>query len=258
MSADPVVTKVHDVEGGSILEIAINRPEAHNAVNAPAARLLAAAWQQFRDDDSLTVAILRGEGDQAFCAGADLFGLEGLGEISRAMIGPMGGTRIVQTKPVITVSQGFTYAGGLELFCHGHLRVAEPAATFSVACRRWGVPLVDGGTVYLPRLLGWGHALPLIITGQKIDAERAERIGLVWELAPKGEGAARAFDIALQLCRFPRDAMFADLASAIRGFPLPLDEALEVEAANLEPVTSSESMRIGVKRFQAGERFWFK
>ena len=89
----------------------------------------------------------------------------------------MGGTRIVQHKPVITVSQGYTYAGGLELFCHGHIRLAEPQATFSVACRRWGVPLVDGGTVYLPRLLGWGAALPLIITGQRISAQRATRSG---------------------------------------------------------------------------------
>jgi 1,4-dihydroxy-2-naphthoyl-CoA synthase len=96
--------------------------------------------------------------------------------------GPMGGSRLVQSKPVITVSQGYTYAGGLELFCHGHIRLAEPQATFSVACRRWGVPLVDGGTVYLPRLIGWGAALPLIITGQRISAERAFQIGLVGSL----------------------------------------------------------------------------
>jgi hypothetical protein len=93
---------------------------------------------------------------------------------------------------VITVSQGYTYAGGLELFCHGHIRIAEPQATFSVACRRWGVPLVDGGTVYLPRLLGWGAALPLILTGERISAERAHQIALVWELAEKGAGLARA------------------------------------------------------------------
>ena len=108
----------------------------------------------------------------------------------------MGGSRLVQMKPVITVSQGYTYAGGLELFCHGHIRLAEPQATFSVACRRWGVPLVDGGTVYLPRLLGWGAALPLIITGQRISAERAFQIGLVWELVPKGGGLERALSIA--------------------------------------------------------------
>ena len=123
--------------------------------------------------------MLHGAGEAAFCSGADLNGLATLTDLSatasadaaRHGSGPMGGTRIVQTKPVITVTQGYTYAGGLELFCHGHIRLAEPQATFSVACRRWGVPLVNGGTVYLPRLIGWGAALPLIITGQRISAE---------------------------------------------------------------------------------------
>lgn len=170
----------------------------------------------------------------------------------------MGGTRIVQRKPVITVSHGFTYAGGLELFCHGHLRIAEPGATFSVACRRWGVPLVDGGTVYLPRLLGWGHALPLIITGQRISAHRAFEIGLVWEVVPQGKGLERALNVAAQLCRLPRDAMLADLSSAIDGGHLRLEDALEREGRNLEPVAASESMRKGVERFLAGERFWFQ
>ncbi len=201
--SEPVLVTSHAVDGGNILEITINRPEVHNAINGEAARLLLDAWRRFRDDDSLTVAVLHGEGDQAFCSGADLTGLEELahvgaiaeevGDIVRRGTGsmgggPMGGTRLIQAKPVITVSQGYTYAGGLELFCHGHIRLAEPQATFSVACRRWGVPLVDGGTVYLPRLVGWGAALPLIITGQRISAERAFQIGLVWELVPPGAG----------------------------------------------------------------------
>jgi enoyl-CoA hydratase len=172
--------------------------------------------------------------------------------------GPMGGSLIVQTKPVITVSQGYTYAGGLELFCHGHIRLAEPAATFSVACRRWGVPLVDGGTVYLPRLLGWGSALPLIITGQRISAERAHQIGLVWELVEAGQGLARALDMARQICAQPRDAMLADLNSAINGWHLPLEAALELEARSMHPVMQSESTKQGVKAFQEGKRFWFK
>jgi enoyl-CoA hydratase/carnithine racemase len=150
----PVLVTTHAVEGGAILEIVINRPEVHNAVNGTAAKLLLAAWQKFRDDDSLTVAILRGAGETAFCSGADLSGLDALADLGasreeiarfvREGTGPMGGTRIVQSKPVITISQGYTYAGGLELFCHGHIRLAEPQATFSVACRRWGVPLVEG------------------------------------------------------------------------------------------------------------------
>ncbi len=169
----------------------------------------------------------------------------------------MGGSRIVQVKPVITVAQGYAYAGGLELFCHGHIRLAEPQATFSVACRRWGVPLVDGGTVYLPRLVGWGAALPLIITGQRISAERAYQVGLVWELVPQGGGFERAMSMARQICQQPRDALLADLSSALHGGHLPLDEAMQLEARNLQPVMQSESTRRGVEAFQQGKRFWF-
>ncbi|MBI3838427.1 MAG: enoyl-CoA hydratase [Planctomycetia bacterium] len=212
--SEPILVAPHVVEGGTILEITINRPEVHNAINGAAARLLLEAWRLFRDDDALTVA-------------------------------------------VITVSQGYTYAGGLELFCHGHIRLAEPQATFSVACRRWGVPLVDGGTVYLPRLVGWGAALPLIITGQRISAERAHQVSLVWELAPKGGGLDRAMSMARQICQQPRDAMLADLYSALHGSHLPLDSALELEAANMAPVMQSESTRRGVEAFQKGKRFWF-
>ncbi len=266
-AAAPVLVTTHEVEGGAIFEIVINRPDVHNAVNGTTAKLLLEAWRRFRDDESLTVAILRSAGDKAFCSGADLSGLDALADIgaSREEIskfvsegtGPMGGSRIVQTKPVITVSQGYTYAGGLELFCHGHIRLAEPQATFSVACRRWGVPLVDGGTVYLPRLIGWGAALPLIITGQRISAERAYQVGLVWELVPHGGGVERAFSMARQICQQPRDAMLADLQSALAGWHLPLGAALRLEAANLHPVMNSESTRRGVEAFQQGKRFWF-
>lgn len=262
--ASPVLVTTHAVDGSGILQITINRPEVHNAVNGEAASLLLDAWRRFRDDDSLTVAILHGAGEHAFCSGADLTGLEELARVGAVVedgaamgSGPMGGSRLVQPKPVITVSQGHTYAGGLELFCHGHIRLAEPQATFSVACRRWGVPLVDGGTVYLPRLLAWGAALPLIITGQKISAERAFQIGLVWELVPKGGGLERALSIARQICQQPRDALLADLASAINGSHLSLDAALELEARNLVPVMRSESTRQGVEAFLQGKRFWF-
>jgi enoyl-CoA hydratase/carnithine racemase len=264
----PVLTEVHVVEGGSILQITLNRPEVHNAVDGHSAALLLEAWQRFHDDDALTVAVLHGAGEKAFCSGADLKALEGLANIQagpneiRDLVqrgtGPMGGTRIVQTKPVITVSQGYTYAGGLELYCHGHIRVAEPGATFSVACRRWGVPLVDGGTVYLPRLLGWGAALPLVITGQRIDAQRAYQIGLVWELTETGRGLERAMQMARQICGLPRDAMLADLASALHGWHLSLEEALQEEAANLYPVMRSESTQQGVAAFRSGKRFWFE
>jgi enoyl-CoA hydratase len=119
------------------------------------------------------------------------------------------------------------------------------------------VPLVDGGTVYLPRLIGWGAALPLVITGQRISAERAYQVGLVWELVPEGGGLARALDMARQICQQPRDAMLADLSSALHGWHLPLADALALEAANLHPVMQSESTRRGVAAFQQGKRFWF-
>ena len=267
-TAASVVVTEHATDGGRILDILLNRSAAHNAVDGETAAQLLAAWRRFRDDDALAVAILRGAGTQAFCAGADLKGLaalappdasaEQIDDFVRRGTGPMGGTRIIQTKPVITVSQGFTYAGGLELYCHGHIRLAEPAATFSVACRRWGVPLVDGGTVYLPRLLGWGAALPLLITGQRIDAKRAHEIGLVWELVPQGQGFERAMQYARQICALPRDAMLADLNSAMNGAHLSLDAALELEARSCYPVMRSESTQRGVESFLGGRRFWFE
>lgn len=275
MPEKPILTKVHEAGDGKIFQITMNRPEVHNACNGEMAKYFLEAWRTFRDDDSLTVAVLHGAGDKSFCAGADLTALTELagglelngaerrtptfGELenyAQNNPGPMGGSRIIQQKPVITVSHGYTYAGGLELFCHGHIRIAEPQALFSVACRRWGVPLVDGGTVYLPRLLNWGAALPLIITGQRIRAQRAYEIGLVWELAKKGKGLERALKMAAQICASPRDALMADLASALNGTHLPLKEAMTLEARNLYPVGTSESMKKGVERFNSGERFW--
>ena len=264
----PVLTKVTEVTGGKIFQVTINRPDVYNCVNAETADFLLKAWQQFKEDDSLTVAILHGAGDLSFCSGADLKALNGLVDISASEsevedyvqkgTGPMGGTRIVQTKPVITVSQGYTYAGGLELFCHGHIRLAEKNATFSVSCRRWGVPLADGGTVYLPRLIGMGSALPLIITGQKITAQRAYELGLVWEIIENGNGLNRAIEYATQICAQPRDALMADLAAAINGYHLSMDDALKLEAKGIHDVVRSESIKKGVERFISGNRSWFK
>lgn len=264
----PVLTQRIPSSDGNIFQITINRPEVYNCINGEAAALLLEAWKTFRDDDTLTVAVLHGAGEQSFCSGADLKALETLVNINadkkaeeqyvQQGTGPMGGTRIVQTKPVITVSQGYTYAGGLELFCHGHIRIAEENATFSVACRRWGVPLVDGGTVYLPRLVGNAAALPLIITGQKITAQRAYEIGLVWELTENGKGLARALEYARQICEQPEDALMADLSSAINGYHLPLEEALRLEASQMYGVLRSESIKKGVAKFLSGSRQWFK
>lgn len=262
-----IVTQIHEAGDGRILQITINRPGVYNCINGEAAALLLDAWERFRDDNSLIVAILHGAGDRSFCSGADLKALHELvnvsagrqdaGNLIHASTGSMGGTRIVQRKPVITVSQGYTYAGGLELFCHGHIRLAEPQATFSVACRRWGVPLADGGTVYLPRLIGQGYALPLIITGQKITAQRAFEMGLVWEVTQAGKGLERAFEYARQICDQPRDALMADLASVINGSHLSMQEALQLEASGIAGVLKSESIKKGVARFLSGDRRWF-
>lgn len=268
MNDKPVLTEIHETKGGKIFQITINRPDVYNCVNGEAAELLLKAWQTFKEDDELVVAVLHGAGEKAFCSGADLTSLEELVDMNadpeemRKFVehgyGPMGGTRIVQTKPVITVSQGYTYAGGLELFCHGHIRLAEENATFSVACRRWGVPLADGGTVYLPRLLGLANALPLIITGQKIDAKRAQAIGLAWETVPNGQGLERAFEYARQICAQPRDALMADLTSAIKGYHLGMEDALKLEAQGIYDVVRSESIQKGVERYIQGDRSWFK
>lgn len=263
-----LLTEVHSVPGGKIFQVTMNRPDVHNCVNGEMAKRFTDAWLKFRDDPDLTVCVLHGAGDKSFCSGADLAALDELANIYASEeevreyvasgVGPLGGSRIVQYKPVITVSHGYTYAGGLELFCHGHIRIAERQAVFSVACRRWGVPLVDGGTVYLPRLLGMANALPLIITGQRIRADRAREIGLVWELVAKGKGLDRAISIARQVCEQPRDALFADMKSVIDGYSLPIAAALTLEAGNLHPVMRSESTKEGVQRFNAGERFWVR
>jgi enoyl-CoA hydratase/carnithine racemase len=266
--AAPVLTQRIQSSDGIIFQITINRPEVYNCINGEAAALLLEAWKTFRDDDTLTVAILHGAGNESFCSGADLKALNGLVDINanaagqemfvQQGTGPMGGTRIVQTKPVITVTQGYTYAGGLELYCHGHIRLAENKATFSVSCRRWGVPLADGGTVYLPRLIGHGAALPLIITGQKITAQRAYEIGLVWELTNPGDGLARALEYAHQICAQPKDALMADLASAINGYHLSMEDALHLEASGIYNVLRSDSIKKGVAKFISGNRNWFK
>jgi enoyl-CoA hydratase len=266
--SQPILTQRTPVGDGNIFQITINRPEVYNCINGEAAALLLEAWKTFRDDDSLTVAVLHGAGDESFCSGADLKALNGLVDINANQeevenfvqqgTGPMGGTRIVQTKPVITVTQGYTYAGGLELYSHGHIRLAEDQATFSVSCRRWGVPLADGGTVYLPRLIGHGAALPLIITGQKITAQRAYEIGLVWEITKAGEGLQRALEYARQICEQPKDALMADLASAINGYHLSMEDALRLEAKGIYGVLRSESIKKGVARFISGNRNWFK
>lgn len=222
--------------------ITIDRPEVRNAIDGETAALLRDAWLRFRDDDTLWVAILTGSGDLAFSSGADLGALDTLGpglDASPADIrrfvehgdGYLGYTRGVDIdKPILAAVNGDALAGGLELACLADLRIVAEHARLGVACRRWNVPLVDGGTQRLPRIVGMGHAMDLILTGRLIDAREAWRMGLANELVERGAALPRALKIAEQLCTLPQGALRTDKAAAQAGFGRPLTEGLRIEA----------------------------
>ncbi len=222
--------------------VTINRPEKRNCVDGETAALLEAAWKRFRDDDGLWVAVLTGAGEDAFCAGADLSALETLGpprdappHVVRQFVthgpGYLGYTRQVDIyKPILAAVNGFALAGGLELACLADVRIAEEHAQFGVACRRFNVPLVDGGTQRLPRIVGMGRGLELILTGRSVDAAEALRIGLANEVVPKGQALPRALELAQTLCALPQGAMRSDKQAALMGWGRPLEEGLRLEA----------------------------
>src|SRR3990170_5134981 len=209
--------------------VTINRPQARNAVDGETAGLLLEAVETFRADSSLDVLILTGAGGVAFCAGADLKSTAGLMARPGAQeSGPMGFSRITDLpKPAIAAINGYCLAGGLELACWCDFRIAARNASFGVLNRRWGVPLIDGGTQRLPRIVGLGHALYLIETGMLIDADQALRMGLVQELVPEGQALARALEIAALLAAYPQLAMRNDRKAAIEGLALSLPHGLE-------------------------------
>lgn len=250
--SDSLITTQRD---GAIFTVAINRPEARNAVDAPTASALLQAFQEFDADDSLAVAVLTGNGG-VFCAGADL---KAMGDASRRNVveptgtahGPMGPTRLQLSKPVIAAISGYAVAGGLELALWCDLRVADTTAVFGVFCRRWGVPLIDGGTVRLPRLIGQSIAMDMILTGRPVKAEEALHIGLANRLVPEGEALNAACDLARQISEFPQQCLRADRASALSQWSLPLMDALAVEGAGGHPIVSSEAVD-GAARFTKG------
>src|SRR5262249_46617847 len=200
---------------GSVFTVILSRPERRNAVDRPTAAALADAFRAFDTDDSAAVAVLFGEGGN-FCAGADLKAIAtSTGNVSREDgDGPMGPSRMLLSKPVIAAVAGYAVAGGLELALWCDLRVVERSARFGVFCRRWGVPLVAGGTVRLPRLVGLGRALDMILTGRPVDADEALRIGLADRVVPDGESRAAAEALAEQIAAFPQICMRADRRSA--------------------------------------------
>jgi enoyl-CoA hydratase/carnithine racemase len=223
--------------------VTIDRPERHNAVDGETAAALLAAFERFCAEDA-DVMVLTGAGGRAFCAGADLKAIDTLDPDAPG--GPMGFTRLSSPKPTIAAIDGHCLAGGLELALWCDLRVASPRSTFGCAERRWGVPLIDGGTQRLPRVIGMGRALDLLLTGRTIDAAEALEIGLLTRVADDALGAAIA--LAEEIAAFPQDTVRSDLQAAREGFGLPLPDglALEAELGRERIRTASE----GAKRFQ--------
>jgi len=238
-----------------VCTITLNRPERRNAVDGPMAGALRDAFRAFEEDDDLSVAVLHGAGG-TFCAGADLTAVtdpERRHELDPAGLGdgPMGPSRMALSKPVIAAVAGHAVAGGLELALLADLRVAEEDAIFGVFCRRWGVPLIDGGTVRLPRVVGQGRALDMILTGRPVDAREALQMGLANRVVPVGESLTAAHDLAEQVAAFPQLCMRTDRASAYRQWDLPLEAALRSEGAAGVPVVMAEGAD-GAQRFVDG------
>jgi enoyl-CoA hydratase len=253
MAADETVR--FDVDG-PVCVITIDRPAVRNAVDRPTADLLAAAFRRFDADESVSVAVLTGAGG-TFCAGADLKAVsEGRGNRVLADMsadGPMGPSRMVLSKPTIAAVEGFAVAGGLELAMWCDLRVAADDAVFGVYCRRWGVPLIDGGTVRLARMLGHSHALDLILSGRGVSGDEARTMGLANRLTHPGGALAGALELAHQLAAFPQGCLRSDRRSSYDQWDLPLADALANETRlGLDVILSGETAA-GATRFAGGE-----
>jgi enoyl-CoA hydratase len=243
------------VEGtGGVRTVVLDRPEVRNAVDAGTAAELAAAFRAIEADDDVRAAVLWGAGG-TFCAGADLTALAaGRGNrLDPDGDGPMGPTRMELSKPVVAAVSGYAVAGGLELALWCDLRVVEQDATFGVFCRRWGVPLIDGGTVRLQRIVGQGRALDMILTGRPVGADEALSWGLATRVVPPGAARAEAEALAAELAALPATCLRSDRASVLATAALPLPEALAVEFAHGMDVLASGEAVAGASRFATGE-----
>lgn len=236
---------------GPVTTVILDRPHARNAVDGPTALALFEAFKTFDRDDSASVAVFYGD-HGTFCAGADLkaVGTPDSNPLNSTGPGPMGPTRMVLTKPVIAAISGYAVAGGLELALWCDLRVVEEDAVFGVFCRRWGVPLIDGGTVRLPRLIGHGRAMDMILTGRAVDAAEALAIGLANRVVPKGQSRQAAEELAAELARLPQGCLRADRLSAMSQWGRSEAEAMDVEFGSLSKV-AAETLA-GAKRFADG------
>jgi enoyl-CoA hydratase len=243
----------YETAGASAI-VTIDRPDVRNAVDRVTAAELAGAFRRFEADEGAAVAILTGAGG-TFCAGADLKALSSArgNPVTVDGDGPMGPTRMRLAKPVIAAVEGYAVAGGLELALWCDLRVAARDAVFGVFCRRWGVPLVDGGTVRLPRIVGHGVAMDLILTGRPISGDEALRIGLANRLTEPGKALEAALALASEIAAFPRRCMLSDRASAYEQWGLSLGDALVNETRHGVEVIDSGETRAGAARFAAGK-----
>lgn len=234
--------------------VTIERPQARNAVDGPTAQALYDAFKAFDADPDLHVAVLQGR-DGAFCAGADLKGVaEGRGNpVHReGDLGPMGCTRLRLSKPVIAAVEGHAVASGLEVACWCDLRVAAEDAVFGVFCRRWGVPLIDLGTIRLPRLIGQSRAMDLILTGRPVGAQEALAIGLANRVVPSGRALDAALQLAAQLSAFPQACLRSDRASALDQWSLDWDAATVREIELGRATLATGESRDGAARFASG------
>ncbi len=254
MSADGQVQDgeaVHYQRRGAAALVTIDRQHRRNAVDGPTAVALHEAYLRFESDDEARVMVLTGAGGVSFCAGADLKATDTFVPRLMSEEGPMGFTRLTPSKPTIAAISGFALAGGLELALWCDLRIATETSTLGYPERRWGVPLIDGGTQRLPRIVGLGRALDLILTGRMIGAEEALSMGMLTEVVAPGAHLERALQLAEGLAGFPQRTMLADRRAALEGFGLPLADALALEAA-AGPEVFEDGAR-GAARFAAGE-----
>lgn len=249
---------VHYQADGPVVTITIDRPGVCNAIDRPTAEALAGAMRRFDTDPRLSVAVLTGAGGK-FCGGADLKAMNdpGGGRVNRVEAhgdGPVGPTRMLLSKPVIAAVEKLAVAGGLELACWCDLRVAATDAVFGVFCRRWGIPLMDGGTVRLPRLIGHSHALDLILTGRGVSGEEAFRMGLVNRLTGPGESLPAALALAREIAELPQAALRSDRLSAYEQWDRALPDALAREFSyGMATLHTGETFE-GISQFGAGER----
>lgn len=248
-------------QNGPVVTVTIDRPEARNAVDPPTAAALFEAFRAAEANDDILAMVLTGRGGH-FCAGADLKAVGSGARYEQQSRGPMGPSRLLAdldtpdpgvslSKPLIAAVEGYAVAGGLELALLADMRIAARSATFGVYCRRWGVPLIDGGTVRLPRIVGQGRALDMILTGRAVGADEALAWGLANRIAPDGGALATAQALAADIARFPQTCMKVDRASAFAGWSMDVDAALRAEGAR--GLRALREAQTGAQRFAAGK-----